>query len=149
MIEPLDVVVDAACGWGEGSNMLASVAVKVHAFDYREDCIDYARRTYPHAYYSEENLNTTKKLPSCDVGVSIETIEHLDDPQRFANLLKTAARKKIFVSTPIVPTKHTNKDHKHDFTPDDVIRLFKDDKWSISSWATQGNVYGIFLFTRV
>lgn len=147
--EPDDMVLDLACGWGAGSAMLQRAAFQVIGIDYREDCIAYAQKNHPRVIFRQQDLNKLETLPKCDVAVSIETIEHLKDPQRFADMMKRASNRMIFVSTPIVPSKETNKDHLHDFAPGDIQKMFIDKNWEIVHWANLGNVYGNFIFRRV
>lgn len=77
------IVLDAACGEGYGSNILAAVAKKVTGIDIDEGAVNRARQTYG----SRENLHyeqgSIKSLDiedhSIDVVVSFETIEHVDE----------------------------------------------------------------------
>jgi ubiquinone/menaquinone biosynthesis C-methylase UbiE len=78
------VVLDCACGSGEGSAIFAEKAVQVHAFDIAEETIKEAeaRKSLPNLFFS---VGRATDLPvesgSVDVYVSLETIEHvyLDD----------------------------------------------------------------------
>lgn len=150
LVEAGDVVLDASCGWGAGSNILKrSQARNVYGLDYRSDCIAHNQATYPGITFVKEDLNKAEALPACDLAVSIETIEHLTDPKRFAEMMKKASRRSIFISTPIVPTKHVNTDHKHDFTPADVQAMFIDEEWKCIHWMNQGNLYGCFMFKKL
>ena len=76
-------VLDAACGEGYGSNILAETAKEVIAVDIDEEVIRRARKLYE----KKENLNFIQgnieklDLPehSIDVVVSFETIEHVPE----------------------------------------------------------------------
>ncbi len=75
------IVLDAACGCGFGSDILASQAKEVYAIDIAEEAIAYARATYQknNLFFKTANIAS---LPfpdeTFDVVVSFETIEHVD-----------------------------------------------------------------------
>ena len=77
-------VLDAACGEGYGSFMLAHAATQVTGIDISADAVAHARERYPSGNLTFVQGSVTK-LPmpdACvDVVVSFETIEHLS-PQR-------------------------------------------------------------------
>lgn len=116
-------VLDIACGVGYGTRLLADeiegnrVAIGV---DISDESIDYARERYGDAgaefvlcsameYRGDEPFDTI---------VSLETIEHLPDPQRFlANVLPQLAPGGVFVaSVPTTMSTDANPHHLHDFT---------------------------------
>jgi len=153
-LEKDDTVKDVACGCGYGSAILARVAKYVIGLDYEQEAINHA-----HATHAKENVdfkladfNTDIVLPQTSVSVSIETIEHLKDPQKFANMLKESTSRLIFLTTPIIPTKHENPHHLQDFTPGQVEALFIDEIWkpfhSYAQGAHGGSAYGGFIFYR-
>ncbi len=150
-VEPADVVLDVACGWGGGSEILArSRASEVHGLDYREDCITHAtaQNINHKVSFKQFDLNKGKELPQSTYSVTIETIEHLKDPQKFADMQKLHTRDRIFVTTPIVKTKEDNEHHLHDFTVNDIVRLYQDDDWKLFHRAEHGDIYGIFFFEK-
>jgi len=75
-------VLDAACGMGYGSNLIAEFAEHVMGIDIAPEVIEHDRQSY-----SKPNLEfqtaSIEKLPfgdnSFDVVVSLETIEHVDE----------------------------------------------------------------------
>ena len=75
-------VLDAACGEGYGSAMLARSAASVTGVDISEASIEHARRRYraPHLEFrSADCLNLPFDDDSFDSIVSFETLEHLAD----------------------------------------------------------------------
>src|SRR4029453_6994984 len=80
-------VLDAACGVGYGSYILAnSGAHWVTGIDVSEDAISYAKK-----HYAQSNV-TFKKCDAeqlsllgevFDIVISFETIEHLNQPRKF------------------------------------------------------------------
>ncbi len=90
-VRPGDRILDAACGLGYGSALLtdATLAESVLGLDADGDAIAYAREHYgtgrPRLSFDTRDLAVLDDLPaaSFDVIVSFETLEHLDDPDRF------------------------------------------------------------------
>jgi ubiquinone/menaquinone biosynthesis C-methylase UbiE len=80
-------VIDAACGTGYGAALLArDGARQVLAFDLAPEAIEEARRLYQADPLRFEVADVTR-LPvpdrSCDAFVSFETIEHVQEAERF------------------------------------------------------------------
>lgn len=75
------VVLDAACGEGYGSDLLARDASKVYGIDLSEESITYARNRYDNRRISYQ-VASICQLPfeadTFDVIVSFETLEHVD-----------------------------------------------------------------------
>lgn len=82
------LVLDAACGTGYGSKILAENAKCVKGIDISKDAVNYANE-----HYSKENVSFIRgdvtELPfednSFDVIVSFETIEHIKNYNSFMN----------------------------------------------------------------
>jgi len=142
-VDPTDIVIDASCGCGYGTEILSMKAKKAIGIDRDQRAILHAMEHHKrdNNYFMELNLDQVDGLPECDVAVSIETIEHLRFPKSFASKLKLAARKKIFVTCPIVPTKHEDPTHLHDFTISELNELFVDENWA----SIDGSIQGIYL----
>lgn len=85
-------VLDAACGEGYGSDMLAAVAARVTGVDISGDAVAHATSQYG----GRENLQFIQggceELPlpddSVDVAVSLETIEHIGAQEAFVAELR-------------------------------------------------------------
>lgn len=77
------VVVDAACGEGYGSSILASVAKSVVGIDINEDAVQRAKDKYGTqlnlSYMVESIAELSLEDKSVDVLVSFETIEHVSE----------------------------------------------------------------------
>lgn len=63
-----------------------------------------------------------------DVFIGFETIEHLADYSNYISLAKSVNRW-IIMSAPVVPTKHMNPWHLHDFVPDQLQAMLEDEDW--------------------
>ncbi len=100
-------VLDAGCGVGYGTALLAERAARVVGVDLDPDAIDYARRRYP-ARNVEFRVGDLLALDladaSFDVVCSFEAIEHLDDQERYLDEMGRVLRPDglCFVSTPRV-----------------------------------------------
>lgn len=134
-----DRVLDAACGLGYGSYILArhSSCASVTGIDGSAYAIDYARQNFAtqderlafHAGYLPRDL---AQLPdaSFELIVSFETLEHVEEPQQtlaaFERLLAPGGR--IVVSVPNDWSDETGEDpnphHLHVYTLDRLRREF-------------------------
>lgn len=142
------LVLDAACGWGYGSAMLAEAVhvEKVIGLDEDETALWHARKLYPEVTFRNADLNATDALIECDTLVCVETIEHLQEPDRFIARAKEVVRHRVILSTPIVPTKHKNPYHLHDFTEQQVCDWFTD--WRLLRGEQQYSIYFIGVWER-
>lgn len=77
-------VLDAACGTGYGSALIASVAETVMGIDISSEAIDYAQKHYGSIKNLKYIQSSIENIPfpddSFDVIVSFETIEHITEP---------------------------------------------------------------------
>ena len=142
-------VLDAGCGLGYGSNILAEAGAReVLAVDAAETVVEVARREAHPAVRVEQA--DVRNLPlddrSCDVVVSFEVIEHLDAPENaldeFARVLNEQGV--LAVSSPnrqvYVPG---NPHHRHEFVPEELsgalaerfahVRLYRQNDWLTSA----------------
>jgi len=131
-----DKVLDVACGTTYGKRFLGGEYIGVDKAPFGNIVAD---------------LNNWQPDFEFDVGVSFETIEHLENPNNLIEILKKA-KKYIIYSSPIVPTKHTNPFHLQDFTYEELRGLF-------SGWGDivheekqdegiHKNLYGIFVIKK-
>jgi SAM-dependent methyltransferase len=81
-----EFVLDAACGSGYGSQMLAGRARHVVGLDLSESALSYAAKEHQALRLSYVRADLARGLPllseTVDVVVSFETIEHLGRPER-------------------------------------------------------------------
>jgi len=84
-------VLDVGCGTGKGLDLLASSAALAEGQDLDERLARQNVRIAP-----------LEAIPSgsYDIAVSIDVIEHVQDPKSFLGQLKRIARQSIFLSTP-------------------------------------------------
>jgi ubiquinone/menaquinone biosynthesis C-methylase UbiE len=100
------VVIDAACGEGYGSALLAKRAARVTGIDLSTQAIALARRRYGGAANLEFVEGRCESLPvgdaSVDLFVSFETLEHQQSPRALVSEAARALRPEglFVVSTP-------------------------------------------------
>lgn len=146
-VEPGDMVIDAGCGVGYGTHILAAHARHVIGVDRSEEAIATARARYRAANvrFVCADLSDFRAFPQCDVIVALEVLEHLVEPRRFALAAVTGARRAVLVSTPIVPTVNRNEFHLHDWERRDVETMFL--PWLAAEyWEQQSGTYGVWRF---
>lgn len=117
-------VLDAACGTGYGAKLLD--AASYTGVDISLDHLEVA--SAPCMTFRAADLNAWVPDFQYDVFVSFETIEHLADYRALIAAAKRA-RQWAILSVPVVPTKHVNPWHLHDFQPGDLQALMADDRW--------------------
>lgn len=138
-------VVDCACGSGESSAIFARAgATKVIGIDVDQGSINNASEEY-----KLPNLTFTKsngvKIPlsdgSCDVLISLETIEHISDDLTFVQEVERVLRPKglLICSTPnrevtnphtSISNKPLNQFHIREYSFNEFVQLF-DRKFSL------------------
>jgi len=130
---PMGFVLDAACGTGYGTFFLAPKARLVVGIDRSHEAISFCRQ-----HYHKRNLHfkvmdveaMAFKASSFDTVVSFETIEHLEDPEKFLWETKRVLRSQgVFViSTPVKDVYDQtflgeNPYHIHETDVDDFTQL--------------------------
>jgi len=124
------VVLDAACGEGYGSALLARTAASVVGVDLSAAAVAHARARYVHPRLAFHEGDVTRlegiDEASVDLVVSFETLEHLADHDAlmasFARVLKPDGL--LVVST---PDKHTYSDLTGYRNPHHVRELYREE----------------------
>jgi SAM-dependent methyltransferase len=129
-LAPSRRVLDAACGEGYGTAMLAAASARsAVGVDLDEETIAHARSRYPDAEFA---AGDARRLPfadgSFDLVVSFETIEHVPDPEgvldEFRRVLGDDGL--LIVST---PNKHQylveNEFHQREFFHEEFVALLQ------------------------
>lgn len=123
-------VLDAGCGEGYGSDLLAATAAEVIGVDLDEAVVDHAVRRYRRPWFEKADLLALPFPDSAfDAVVSLQVIEHLGEPRHFvaecARVLRTGGR--LILSTPNRLTFSRegirNPFHTYEFAPDDLRAL--------------------------
>lgn len=118
-------VLDAACGCGYGTKILAEVATSVHGMDNNAEAIQYAWEHYTveNNGFEERSVYAISRIHArFDVVVSFETIEHLRRPERFVSQVCDLLREgDLFVVSAPQSGAQVSYWHFWDFTKD-VLR---------------------------
>ena len=133
-------VIDCACGSGESSAIFAAAGARsVVGIDLDEQSINSARHKYLNDNLSfVKNNNADLPVPdaSCDVVVSLETIEHISDDSHFVDEIGRVLRSNglLICSTPnrlitnpraAITDKPWNQFHVREYSYDDFLKLFE------------------------
>jgi SAM-dependent methyltransferase len=123
-------LLDMACGVGYGTALLVSAIPQISeavGVDVSPAAVDYACRQYARGRVRFECADAMTYSPGVrfDNIVSLETVEHVDDPvklfARFSALLAPGGR--LVASVPVTPSVDANPHHKNNFTVHRFQRL--------------------------
>jgi SAM-dependent methyltransferase len=124
-------LLDIACGVGYGTRLLADEARQVSeavGVDVSEPAVAYARDRYagPRVGYRCADAYSFQDPDGFDTIVSLETIEHVQDPERLVgNLVRLLHPGGILIaSVPTTPSVDVNPHHLRDFSERSFRRLF-------------------------
>lgn len=144
------VVLDAGCGEGYGSALLADLAKKVVAIDYDTSIIKHAKEKY-RKHNLEFLIMDVQKLSFpqdlFDVVVSLDVIEHLKEFDQYLSEIKRVLKPGglLIISTPnkkMRPAgrwRPTYKFHFREFTAQELKELLKDWFDEVSLWGLGGS----------
>lgn len=124
-------LLDIASGCGYGTALMARQQPDISCTGVDVDplAVDYAQKTYfgANLQFLVGNGMTWKAEEKFNTIVSLETIEHLPDPNNFVQSLTTmlAPGGIIVASVPTTPTKDGNPFHLHDFTRNSFLKMFR------------------------
>lgn len=107
---PGAVVLDAACGTGYGRTLLPQ-RIEYHGIDR-----DFSHVESVGGFLHECDIDAWTPDFTFDVFISFETLEHVQYPDHLISI-GAQGRLWMIMSVPIVPTKHVNEFHLHDFKP--------------------------------
>lgn len=136
-----ETVNDIACGIGYGTMLLPRA--RCRGYD-RPGVPDLA---FPGAFHVADLDDPGWAPDPADVTVCFETLEHVKDPAHLARVITATTRRAIVVSVPVVPTRHENPHHLHDFTEADIPPLF-DGFTVVDEWAQPDEVSHVWLLER-
>ncbi|HQW44841.1 MAG: class I SAM-dependent methyltransferase [Chitinophagaceae bacterium] len=125
-------VADVACGSGYGSHLLATQynnhIHKIISIDNNETAIKYAQKKYnnPSIDFVLADALAFKSPALFSTIISLETIEHLEDPIRFVSHFTSqlAIGGRFIASAPVTPSMDANPYHLQDFSITSFKKLF-------------------------
>lgn len=147
-------VVDLACGAGYGSAILAEAGARsVTGVDISEESIRYARERYgrPGIEFVQADGMSFAPQDGCEAVVSLETIEHVPDAERFVRRLAgfLPPGGMLIGSVPTTLSTDVNPYHLHDFSPGCFRRLFRDSRLAIADELEQHQPFSPFGFLKL
>lgn len=137
-------ILDAACGVGYGSHIMASAGHSVTGFDISREAVEYAADNWAHqsAQYAEADLSHPIDFPAADVAVAFECVEHIEDPRPMLKSLRQSASV-LFASVPnedVFPWRQGNKvmaHHYRHYTRGQFRALLAECGWHVVEWFGQ------------
>lgn len=116
-------VLDCGCGTGYGSYMIAQNpdVISVIGLDNDESVIEFAEREYQDEKLTYICEDATSLKTEFDWLVAVELIEHLRQPERFADAVNAA---RILLTYPSKKTTHYNPFHVKDYNDGMIAELF-------------------------
>lgn len=133
-VNPGETVLDAGCGTGYGSHLIAEFAKKVIAVD-AEDTVNSNWRD-ENIEYSVLHLGK-EEIPDVDVTISIEVAEHINGLEHYIQQLHKHTKRLIFICTPLGGTSHAYTDEEK-LTPAGENNDFNNMAHLESLFATEG-----------
>lgn len=132
-LKPQMTVLDVACGSGYGSYLIAKKVKNVIGIDISKAAIKYAQEKYHYSNIKYINANLSKRIPledkSIDLIVSFETLEHLEDQDKFLQELKRVSKDDalLVISTPNkeIFTTSDQKFHKKELSFQEFSNLLE------------------------
>jgi len=119
-VKPGDVILDAACGLGYGSAILATEtqANRVIGVDVSPTAIEYANINFSDSHLSYavqdvQNMDISDNM--FDVVVSFETIEHIPNPKQLINEIARVLKPGGVIIASIPNDWGVNQHHLHNF----------------------------------
>ena len=119
-------VIDVSCGCGYGTYLASKNpdVKKITGIDISWDAIKWANKYFTNDKCKFKQSDITYYNGKADVMISIETIEHLENPKILNDLAERLKIKEIYISYPSKKTTHYNKHHYRDFIDDEILRIF-------------------------
>lgn len=130
-------VVDAACGVGYGSAVLADAGCTVTAIDRSTEALDYAQQNWarPNVEYMQGELEDSSWVRPADAVVAFEVLEHLPEPEKALRNFRRMAEW-LYVSVPnetVFPFKNYKFHHRH-YTAEQLEDLLNRCGWEVQEW---------------
>lgn len=137
-------VLDIACGEGYGTaSLLQAGASSVIGIDISQDICEHARQKYN----IDTRVGDAQNIPlpdrSVDLIVSFETIEHLENPEKFIQECRRVLSPKgcLIISTPdkeVYQSQNShNNFHVNEFTRNEFTKLLQKYFWDLELYAQQ------------
>lgn len=140
-------ILDAACGAGYGSAMLASCKANIDVIgaDIDPAAVAYAQERYgaSGATYMQSDILKFESDTYFDAIVSLETIEHVPNPVAIINTFRGLLGKRglFILSVPVTPSVDVNPYHLTDFSAASIRDILRSAKFEIIEELRQKQVF--------
>lgn len=138
-------VLDAGCGEGFGTVLLAETARRVTGIDYSRDAVKAAAAKYQRPNLDFRQLDVYK-LPGLDLRFDLVTnfqvLEHLADPVEFLTAVRAALKPEgvLMLTTPNRLTSVSeNPYHLHEYVADELLTLLRPLFSRVELYSMMGN----------
>jgi SAM-dependent methyltransferase len=128
-------VLDACCGVGYGTHILARAGCKALGVDVDAEAIAFANTTAPGASFKRRRGARSSGW-QFDAAVCFEAIEHLEDPRPMLRALRGAPNTLLIASVPneaVFPWNGYAFHHRH-YTRAQLERLLAECGWRVTEW---------------
>lgn len=107
------VVLDAGCGTGYGSAILARAgATQVTGVDVDPSSIAFARRRYPDIQFAVQDLERLQLDGQFGLVVASNSLEHLESPGAFLDVLRQSLTGRAILAVPPIYSEHDYEQHQ-------------------------------------
>lgn len=143
---------DLACGTGYGSHLLATTyaekATQLESVDMDAESIAFAQQRYAHPsihFKQGDLLNIIPEQRFMNI-VSLETMEHLPDPEAFVKHISQyhLSGGRFIASVPVTPSMDANPYHLQDFTQKTFVALMERNGYRLIDSILQVQPYSFF-----
>jgi 2-polyprenyl-3-methyl-5-hydroxy-6-metoxy-1,4-benzoquinol methylase len=142
-------VLDASCGVGYGTYLCQKNpdVTEIVGLDCDPGAVEWADVNFSTAKtrFVRGSIEAFADGPF-DCLLSLETIEHLDDPRALADLAERCEVAEVVVSFPLKKTTHYNRYHRWDLTSQDIEHIF--DRFTRAMLVDQGGDYVMMRLVR-
>jgi len=137
--EPTSII-DACCGVGYGSNIMAKGGHTVVGIDISDEAIGYARKHWKHPRIQFAKSDLSKGIKrKADLFVAFECIEHIKNPKPMLKAFRECS-KVLFASVPnqdVFPWFPEFSHHYRHYTKGQFKALLSECGWDVVEWHGQ------------
>lgn len=136
---PKGSVIDAACGIGYGSYIMAEAGFNVRSVEIDPEAVEYGEAHYPHKRIYRQCEDLYKANLASDPVVAFECIEHVPDPLPILKncndlLISSVPNEEVF------PFRNHLYHYRH-YTKEQFNDLLMSAGYTVKSWWGQENEY--------
>jgi len=112
-------ILDAACGSGYGVDLMAEVAYEAYGIDRDKKSIDFAKSKYKGGFSVLDIDKNMLPRRNYDIITSFETIEHLENPEKFLRWVSKHCEMFIFS----IPVNNKSMWHANSWNEEQIMKM--------------------------